>query len=381
MRTPEDVRPIVLIATHAAYSNDGSFSIQGPAHSAARVLSTDHLVWLLEHPLFLGDNSSKLSKLYRGEATIRSSRLRGSREITRRPHEFITSFRIATRVAPSKIIAVDPVSALPMILYRFVHPTSKLIYYSADYSAKRFSHRIANTLYHWLDKLAARRADEVWAVSRRILRDRGVRRKQGQIWRHVPNSPRANEIAAAPSPRTEKFRIAIVSNFNLYFDFPTTIEALKLVASQGKEFCLVIVGDGFNELDWKFADDFPNVDVALLGSLRREDLFGVLNTCDIGLAIYSDLAEFRFHSDPGKVRDYLACGLAVVMTTDFESGEEIQSFGAGLRSGPTVAELSNTVLSVINDAEQLQVMKYRAIEFSEQNSFEERMISEIAHDL
>ena len=86
-------------------------------------------------------------------------------------------------------IGIDPLNALSAIRLKKSGIVNRVVFYTADYSPKRFNNVILNFLYHSIDKYCVKHADEVWSVSTRICDIRRKMRLPEEKNIFVPNVP------------------------------------------------------------------------------------------------------------------------------------------------------------------------------------------------
>ncbi len=60
---------------------------------------------------------------------------------------------------------VDPLNALAGLVLKKLGRVEKVVYYTIDYFSQRFPNKIVNSLYHFIDKICVRYADETWNLS------------------------------------------------------------------------------------------------------------------------------------------------------------------------------------------------------------------------
>jgi glycosyltransferase involved in cell wall biosynthesis len=81
----------------------------------------------------------------------------------------------------------------------------------------------------------------------------------------------------------------------------------------------------------------------------------------VGLAPYSPSPDnITWYADPTKVKDYLSCGLAVVVTNVPEVALEIEKKGAGVITQPSGEGLADAVVTLLTSPilEQFQSNAY-----------------------
>ncbi len=92
-------------------------------------------------------------------------------------------------------------------------------------------------------------------------------------------------------------------------------------------------------------------------------MFDVLVTCGIGIALYTnaDPTDFRYFSDPMKVRDYLASGLPTLISGNSGIGQELEQNNAGIIVQLTTKEIMRAMLDLLTNEKTQKRMRENAI--------------------
>lgn len=231
----------------------------------------------------------------------------------------------------SLFIGIDNVNAVCGIILRAFGKTQRVAYYVIDYTPERFKNPILNAIYHAFDRFAERYSDEIWNISQRIA---DVRAAHG-----VP--PERNKVVSSgvdfglikKSHARRPHDMVVMAHLTEDKGVQLAIGAMRRVASAVPDSRLLIIGNGPYEGELRrLAEAYDLGDrVVFLGAIAREELFEVLPRCGIGLAPYVDRAgSITYFADPGKPKEYLACGLPVITTDVPWIAEDIASVPMGL---------------------------------------------------
>lgn len=215
------------------------------------------------------------------------------------------------------IIAINPLNYIFLLGWRVIKPRTKIVYFSSDYSKKRFNNKILDSIYLLIDYISARTASQVWSVSSRIQQ---IHAKQG-----VPKSknflvPNVPSISLPKTIRTLKedgvVKLVTIGILSDQLDFDTVFQLLK----SNKKLEFHIIGDGVKMSDLKKQAEAMNISkrVFLYGSKSHKDALNIIDSCDIGLALYNGNWSFNYYGDSVKCREFMWLGLPVI-TTDTHS--------------------------------------------------------------
>jgi glycosyltransferase involved in cell wall biosynthesis len=112
------------------------------------------------------------------------------------------------------------------------------------------------------------------------------------------------------------------------------IDALPDIIKKSPDVRIIIIGGGrFEEYYRKQINDLGLTDyVDFKGYIKdHEEVETLLSKCAVGLAIYEPYdGNFTWYTDPSKPKQYMACGLPVIITGKPEIAGEIQKRKMGI---------------------------------------------------
>lgn len=318
----------VILATHSVFSSDTS-DTHGPAHSVAEYLTYKKVYYtFIKHPIF-GSYKSRIEKSDGGVDHVGGM----LHSVVLRPlFELIINLRVCYVSRSPKLIfiGVDPLNALSGVIAKYLGWVSQVVFYTPDYTNRRFQNSTVNTLYHAIDVFAARHADQVWCVSQKIVT---VRKEQGVSTDRlyfVPNSPSLRLIGKM-SDHKRPDKLVMVGNVIPTVDYSFIIGAIEKLHNTYPMLTLSIVGTG--EYAKALQDDVHKRNLTrsihFLGTLSHENIIRLLKKSGIGIALYTGKYETNYFGDSMKIREYLACGLPVMTTDVVETANIVREFHAG----------------------------------------------------
>lgn len=254
-------------------------------------------------------------------------------------------------------IGIDPLNALSGVILRKLGLVSKTIYYCVDYTPTRFANKFLNNIYLWSDKFCANNSDEVWNVSRRIIDLRIKQGIQNDKIKYVPNSPKFLDCPRVPDNKINKNQIVMVTGQT---HNPVVDLVLKSFAKLNKNFPnlkLKMIGIGKKRLQ---------KNVEFLGQLTNEDLLKVVSESYLALAIYTFSKDYSWitYGDSKKAREYLACGVPVIITDVVGTSDEVKKYNAGLVVKAETNELTNAIQEIMSDKKYWTTCRKNAIKLS-----------------
>jgi glycosyltransferase involved in cell wall biosynthesis len=135
------------------------------------------------------------------------------------------------------------------------------------------------------------------------------------------------------------------------------IEALKDISIKIPDVKLIVVGTGPFEKDLKKIAKINKVDkyVEFNGYIEsHEEVEKILSKAVIGLATYKpDPTSFTYFADPGKIKNYLAAGLPVIITDVPQIAHVIDNANCGILTGYNKEDVAVNIVNLLLNKEKL----------------------------
>lgn len=325
----------VIIVTHE------SFIGKGPAHELRDFLigQSDELLFI-SHPLlyFKQDyERTSYSELYiKGiKQTVRldnqnlPSVLSFIKDLI---YTFIWSFKIKGKI--DLFFGVDPLNALGGLVLKKIGKIKKVIYYSIDFSPKRFSNPILNYIYHEIEKLCIQNCDIVWVGTERTIRaweENGYDTSKIKKYVIVPDGNHSKSIKFKPSSKINKNRLVYIGHIAKKQGIDLVLESLPKLQEKFKSLSFTVIGDGDYLEELKNKTKKSKIkNVYFKGYLKDKEAEKILLGSGIGIATYlPDRESFTLYSEAGKPKYYLGLGIPVVITKVPSISSEIDKSKAG----------------------------------------------------
>jgi glycosyltransferase involved in cell wall biosynthesis len=360
-----------FVSSHVAYSKTGD--IAGPAHSLTAYLESKKIDYIfLKHPIVSGF-ATEVEYFKNGTNTVcTTNRFWNNSPLRFLAEGILTSIQVA-KIKPGKkiYVGIDPLNGFWGVLFKKIGLIEKFIYFSVDYSNKRFSNTIVNSIYHYFDFLSVKSADYLWSVSERI---RQVRQKMGVSPKKsflVPNAPFIKNI---PKGRFKlDSDLILVANLSQGIDINTLLISLKELKNKNLEFTLKIIGAG-KGLE-QFQDQLKTLgldkQVVIKGRMSHKEIYKEMKKSQVGIALYTRNEEWTYYCDPMKVRDYLACGLPVIMTDVPGLANDITKYHLGrVIKKIDVKELEKVIMFLLKSKAKYKAMHENALRYAQRYDLE-----------
>lgn len=198
----------------------------------------------------------------------------------------------------------------------------KVILYTIDYVPNRFNNLVLNSLYHYFDKRCLKSCDIVWNVSNRIKKgreDKGIDPQKSVIQITVPLGVWVERIKYKPIIKRKKHSIVFLGHLLKKQGLQIVIEALPIVLKKYKDTTLQVIGTGpyLNELKRLAKHKFKiGKSINFVGYVKNHrEVEKLLTNSVLAVAPYEPIvSNFSYFADPGKLKNYLAAGVPVLVT-------------------------------------------------------------------
>lgn len=262
-------------------------------------------------------------------------------------------------------------SFLPIIPFRILGIVKKNVYYTFDYTFKRFSNPVLNRLYFLLDRLAYSFSDVNWVMNEYANINRkknGFNVDKLKKPTTVPIGYSLKEIPNKSINKINYFRI-IFSGALLENNGPQlAIETMPLLLKDFPNIKLIITGGGpYEEYLKKLTLKLKlKNNVTFMGFLTDySNLLEILTSSSIGLAPFKPNPEsISNFADSSKTKLYLSCHLPVIITSVNPASMEIDQYKAGLVINFDKYDLYKAIKYLLEDKKRYETYRNNAIKLA-----------------
>lgn len=362
----------VLLVSHIT-------DLSGPTEALEDFLKTrTNVLGIIYHPFHYCSDRRSRGCLYQNDAANYEKHLLGAKmpQVAAFFKDIILTlyFFIRFKTRFDIYIGVDPLNAMVGIVLRSFGLVKSVIFYTIDWMPQRFHNRILNAIYHAVDRFCVGRCDASWNISGRIVE---VRKRQGLADSKnilVPVGIEFEKINLPANKKTSPKRLALLGALAPSKGVDLVIEAYPEIRNKCPDIELYIIGmtpinaveDGVVYQPYEGRLLNLGDSVKLLGVKPHDEVFKILPEFGIGLALYKPYANnLSQWADPSRVKDYLACGLPVIITDVPEIAKDICKFDAGIVVEYKVKALVDAVSLLYSNAEKFIEMRKNAIKYME----------------
>jgi glycosyltransferase involved in cell wall biosynthesis len=261
-------------------------------------------------------------------------------------------------------VGADSLNALCGLILRKLGLVQSVAFYSVDVVPSRFGNRVLNTIYHRIEGICVTYCDRVWNLSNRMI----IAREQMHIARtgsgkqiEVPIGVYYDRIRRFSLDQIDRFRLVYMGHLREGQGLGLIFEALPDIFKTWPQVSLVVIGTGPLESALKErAQKIGNGNrIEFKGYVEDHRIVEqILSKCGVGLALYEpDPDSFTWYADPSKPKQYMACGLPVVITSVPAISQVVQKENAGVLVNYDKSDMMRGLHTLLDD--QLEYARKR----------------------
>ncbi|MCX8093650.1 MAG: glycosyltransferase [Candidatus Goldbacteria bacterium] len=266
-------------------------------------------------------------------------------------------------------IGVDNLNAFSGIILKKLGKVKKVYYYIIDHMDRRFKNPFFNFLYNLIDGIACKNSDIIWSLSHRIQDAKNKRFKlKAEKNIVVPVGVELEKIDTfTMDEKLSKKTMVFMSMLDETKGVDMMIEAMKDIVKAVPTAKLLIIGTGPYEGKLRELTEKLGLTkcVEFLGVMDHDTLFKFIPHERIGIASYkNERNSYTYYADPTKPKEYLACGLPVVITDVPWIAEEIRNRPMGVACQYFKEDIVRACIKLLKDDAFYLICLKNAIEFT-----------------
>lgn len=269
-------------------------------------------------------------------------------------------------------IGSDNLLAFLGLIMKKLGKVERVILYTIDYSPKRFNNPGLNFLYDFFDKQCLKYCDIVWNVSSRIEKARkNFKGIGGKGYAHqivVPLGVWYDRVAKIPFSEKKRYRVIFMGHLLGKQGLQMVIRAMPEIVKRIPQAHLVVIGTGPYEKKLKEIVKEKKLQnrVVFLGYIKdHRQVEKQLVRAGLAVATYKPTPEsFTYFADPGKIKNYLAAGLPVIITHVPQVAKDLVKKRCGLICKYRPFSLAENIISILENKERQAEFSRNAIEYA-----------------
>ncbi|HDQ26116.1 MAG TPA: glycosyltransferase [bacterium] len=354
--------------------------VYGPVQAARNYMikKAGELIYII-HPFSYSKLEGTLAEFYAGGRQVKA--VRGHKRMRNQFLQWIKDvifnirFVMGLKRKADLFLAVDNLNGLTALLLKRMGRVDKVAYYIIDHMDRRFKNPFFNFVYETLDRMCCRGADSVWALSQRMA-DAKIKkfRLKGDNFQVVPVGVELDKVDKFHrEEKLVKKSLVLMSMLDETKGVQVLIDAMPQVIKDEPGAELLIIGTGPYEeaLKLKTANMGLNENVKFLGLMNHDELFKFIPHERVGVAPYSDDPNnYTYYADPTKPKEYLACGLPLVITGVPWIAEETEKRPMGIVCRYNKEELAAACVKLLKDDDFYLKCLENALDFASELSWD-----------
>lgn len=271
-------------------------------------------------------------------------------------------------------IGSDSMMAFLGFLLKLSGKVDRVVLYTIDYMPKRFNNVLLNWLYHFFDKMCLKFCHMVWNVSPNMAKARekynGIKIEDNAPQIVVPLGVWYQRIPKLPIGKKDKFTIVFMGHLIAKQGVDLVIQAMPEIIKKIPQTKLLIIGTGVYENYLKKITHRLKMEkyVQFIGFIdSHAEVEKLLAQSTVAVAMYKpDPLSFTNWSDPGKLKNYLAAGLPIFLTSVPHISKEIENKRCGFIISYDAKKLSQAIISLLLDRKKLDEYSQNTTSFAKQ---------------
>lgn len=267
-------------------------------------------------------------------------------------------------------VGCNNLNTLSGLLLRQLGVVKKTVYYTVDYNPTRFKNKALNYIYHWIDRVCTKYADETWNTTHLVEQARekyfGFHGGRQQV---VPLGIWFDRFPRVAFSEVNKHTAVFMGNLRQRQGVQDIITAIPLIVAAVPDFNFLVIGGGdyAPELARQVKDRGLEKHVTFTGYIEKhEDIEKMLVRCAVAVVMYNRYDEkgdlnFVYFGDPGKIKSYLASGLPIVMNDFAFNARDLESAGCAVVVETTPQSIASAIVALLSDEKKLIRFREQAV--------------------
>jgi len=268
-------------------------------------------------------------------------------------------------------ISLDNLNTTSALVLKALGLIDAVIYYTIDFTPVRFTNKLLNSFYHFLDKLCVKYSTITWNLTTEFAKGREKYNNMPLSKYHkqiiVPIGIWFNRLKRLPFENINKTTVIYAGGLVKHQGIQIVLQSIPKILQEIPSFKFKIIGLGDYDADLKNIVKELAIEehVEFLGYFENHaDVESELAKYAIGMAMYSpNDATWSYFADPSKIKSYLSAGLVVLTTNVTYMGKELEKYNCGKIIEYTPESIAKNIIHLLKDDGSLKEMREKSVEF------------------
>ncbi len=278
-------------------------------------------------------------------------------------------------------VGVDSLNALAGLVLKRLGLNFELVYYAPDYTPNRFDNKLLNKIYQTIDRVVSKGADYVWNISERMQQMRADFVEESRNL-YVPNGVYLDKVNLEARKGRDINSLVISEHLTKGKGLELVLDCFEDILKLNANATLSILGTGPDERYFKslVAEKRLQDKIFFLGNETPDIYLNYLAKFGIGLCFREGGVEsLAYYSDPTSVKEFLSCGVPVIVTSNLWVSVEVASVPLGKAIALTKSDLLDALGNLWQDSDLYGKASRNGPAFSNKFSWEKIYLRAFAH--
>ena len=247
-----------------------------------------------------------------------------------------------------------------------------VVLYTIDFMPRRFPNVALNWLYHYFDEQALKNCKVVWNLSDKMAQGREeymrIKRENLVPQLTVPLGIWNKRIPKLQLNKKRRHQLVFMGHILEKQGLDIVIEAMPIISKKMPKVQLIVIGTGQYEDNLKRKVKKLKIEkfVKFLGYIESHiEVEKLLSESIVAVATYKpDPESFTYFADPGKIKNYLAAGLPVILTDVPPIARDIEEKKCGFIVKYDYQDLAITVIRLLSSPVSLKRYSQNAFKYA-----------------
>ncbi len=277
---------------------------------------------------------------------------------------------LRTRKRWDLMVAMDSLNFVAAFTLKKLGFVKSAIFWTTDFTPIRFPSRWKNAFYHAVNRFSLSKCDAAWYLSERM--SEGQRKNYGVSLSNkalvVPRGAWSKHGNLPQFEAIEKHTVVFLGHLLEKQGVQLALQAIPHIVQEIPDFKLVVIGGGSYMPRLKDLTQELKIEghVEFTGVIdSHADIEKMIVNYALGLAPYDKTKDtWTYFADPGKIREYTAAGLPVILTDLPYNARELENEECAIVVDYDEQDLARAIVKILTNEQMLKTYKENAARYS-----------------
>lgn len=273
-------------------------------------------------------------------------------------------------------IGFNNLNAFAGLFLRKIGVVKKVVYHVTDFVPKRFENNLLNSIYHSIESICARYADETWNLSLRMVEARqkykNINPNDCGIQKEIPMGIWLDSVKKVPWENVKKSQLVFMGHLLKKQGVQYVIQAIPYILEKIPDFHFLVIGGGDYKIELEKLVEESKIERCVSFTGYVDDHYKLeLMVAESALAVaLYEKGDFErnwtYYTDPGKLKVYLGSGVPVLLTDVPHNAKDIEDNKCGKIIDIEPKSIAKAIISILEDGKKLKKYRENAVNYAAQ---------------